>query len=95
MTYKRCPTCKEHYTEDAVYCHKCGVKLIMRPGGNSCSVPGCCYSPNDGDVYCERCGAKTTYELTRLRDLYEQELWRAERERQETPAKRAKEALNV
>lgn len=48
---KKCPKCHAEFIDSAVYCDKCGTKLLTK---NVC--PHCGAETNDGASFCPKCG---------------------------------------
>ena len=53
MLMKKCPNCGAEYSDDAVYCKKCGQKLVSTNVCQKCGHP-----VSVDDAYCEKCGHK-------------------------------------
>lgn len=63
MINKKCPKCREKYSELENYCTKCGTELEKEE--NKCSANKTKWCSHrifkDDDIYCSYCGSLTTY----------------------------------
>ncbi len=62
---KYCPECGNECLLDAVFCNKCGAKLIKET-----KCPNCGAEIAKNDVFCSKCGQKVTNKNTADTDLY-------------------------